>query len=633
MTKKIILSIIFFTWLFFSINQAFSDYTLIKTWFNPKWSICNEMTNRCYFYNISWDSFILYDKYWNQLVSMWSYHWNFFLMEYKQFFIISHKSVSSSWFKVINTQTDIVSSHYWDYMWSPQYSYENSNLYFSVSGTSVKFILNETTWALNSTTDTFTSNTFINRSWYDLDHLSYYQFYTFPSWEEWFFYADNKNLYLKYQNQDIVWFGNSFAFNIKMFKIVTKSDQTYISLATDDYNAYVLYDTYIFTLEYQDDWNYLLKNHNWYFYVTQDDQVVSMKNPTNYSPWHSSKVFAVYDSISDKYYVYIVDWLNDLYTDDVNISSPFTYETTDYYYSQSSWTWSEFTDDWCRIYNYIPTCWSGTYLYLNTTDSSLYCASDTPTITPDCPASCTPYFVLDGYSCAYPSQDPQTQEWTIIDNSVNVNVDNSWIIDTLTNLFSSDNSDDSDLDNLHNSFSWAYSDALGWWTSWFWYGSWSTWSLNIGSWDWTYWVGILWWNGLDTSCDMFNADWSFAYYGNWTYDFSVDLSNIFNVSAYSDKLPYIDDIIYFPNKIIDLITNPLQNTFSILRVFWWVNEWNYCYFWSIQNITFQKYFISGTNLFWDEFNPNWQMTFLDYIVLFIVWLPLLALTLILFIKE
>jgi len=37
---------------------------------------------------------------------------------------------------------------------------------------------------------------------------------------------------------------------------------------------------------------------------------------------------------------------------------------------------------------------------------------------------------------------------------------------------------------------------------------------------------------------MFNEDWSFAYYSNWSYDLSIDLNNILDL-GYADKVPFL----------------------------------------------------------------------------------------------
>ena len=193
-----------------------------------------------------------------------------------------------------------------------------------------------------------------------------------------------------------------------------------------------------------------------------------------------------------------------------------------------------------------------------------------------------------------------------------------WIFDKIGWLFSID---ESKVTDLQNSLSW----ALDWWTSWFSIWEWWTSWINYIPWNKEYWT-IINRDDNNKTCDMFNQDWSFAYYSNWSYDLSIDLNNILDL-WYADKVPFLEELLFIPNKILSFITNPLNNIFSTLRVFWWIWENTYCYFGTLQTIQFQKHIMVWASFFWWEviFTP-WTLTIIDYLILFFMWIPMLILT-------
>lgn len=181
--------------------------------------------------------------------------------------------------------------------------------------------------------------------------------------------------------------------------------------------------------------------------------------------------------------------------------------------------------------------------------------------------------------------------------------------------------DESDITWIKESLSW----ALEWWSNWFSIWEWWTSWINYTPWNSDYWNIINRDNNKKT-CDMFNTDWSFAYYSNWSYDLTIDLNWILNL-AYVDKVPFLEELLFIPNKILSFITNPLQNIFSTLRVFGWIWENTYCYFWTLQTIEFQKHIKVWTSFFgWELIFIQWTLTIIDYLILFFMWLPLLILT-------
>ncbi len=218
---------------------------------------------------------------------------------------------------------------------------------------------------------------------------------------------------------------------------------------------------------------------------------------------------------------------------------------------------------------------------------------------------------------------PNDPSWTSTSVSINSNLDISsdtqWFFwDLFNNLFWVD---ENKLNDLNNSLSW----ALDSWTNWFSIWTWWTSIIDFTPWDNYYW-NIIWRDDEKLTCDMFNWDWSFAYYSNWSYDFSIDLNNILNLS-YTDKIPYLEELLYIPNKTLSFITNPLQNIFSILRVFGWIWENTYCYFWTLQTIEYQKHIKMWVSYFgWDLIFVPWTLTIIDYLILFFLWLPLLVVT-------
>ena len=221
-----------------------------------------------------------------------------------------------------------------------------------------------------------------------------------------------------------------------------------------------------------------------------------------------------------------------------------------------------------------------------------------------------------------------TSSWTSNDNSWiiwdwwttwwDINIDTSWIISSMIDLFWTTSDE---INNLKNSLSW----ALNMWTSWFSVWTWWTSWINYIPWNSDYWT-IINRNDNDKTCDMFNWDWSFAYYSNGSYDLSINLNWILDL-WYADKVPFLEELLFIPNKILSFITNPLNNIFSTLRVFWWIWENTYCYFGTLQTIEFQKHIMVWASFFWWEiiFTP-WTLTIIDYLILFFMWIPMLILT-------
>ncbi len=222
---------------------------------------------------------------------------------------------------------------------------------------------------------------------------------------------------------------------------------------------------------------------------------------------------------------------------------------------------------------------------------------------------------VEFYRCWYTNI---TQDNTNTDTNNDSTENNSTLIDTIKNLFWSSSDE---INSLKNSLSW----ALDMWSNWFNIWSWWTSSITFNPWNNDYWE-LIWVNYEKQTCDMFNSDWSFAYYSNWSYDLSIDLTNILNL-WFDDKIPFIDELLFIPNKILDFITNPLQNIFSVLRVFGWIWENTYCYFWTLQTIEFQKHIKIWTSFWWwEQLYIPWKLTIIDYLILFFIWLPLLIIT-------
>jgi len=213
--------------------------------------------------------------------------------------------------------------------------------------------------------------------------------------------------------------------------------------------------------------------------------------------------------------------------------------------------------------------------------------------------------------------------WDITSTTTSSNLDlsddsQSFFWDIFNSLFWVD---ETKINDLENSISW----AVDTWTSWFsvWTG-WTSW-INYIPWNSDYW-NIINRDDEKLTCDMFNSDWSFAYYSNWSYDLSINLNWILNL-GYADKVPFLEELLFIPNKILSFITNPLNNIFSTLRVFGWIWENTYCYFGTLQTIKFQKHVIVWTSFFgWDIIFIPWTLTIIDYLIMFFLWIPLLIIT-------
>ena len=246
------------------------------------------------------------------------------------------------------------------------------------------------------------------------------------------------------------------------------------------------------------------------------------------------------------------------------------------------------------------------------------------------------YFTADNYLKTNDVLN-STVDFTFTDTttSTGVIIDNPDTSSTSSELDLSDNSqwffgdlfnsifwiDENKITDLENSLSWALDTWSNWFSIWTWWTSW----INYIPWNKEYWT-IINRNDEKLTCDMFNWDWSFAYYSNGSYDLSIDLNGILDLS-YVDKVPFLEELLYIPNKILSFITNPLNNIFSTLRVFGWIWENTYCYFGTLQTIQFQKHIMVWASFFWWEiiFIP-WALTILDYLILFFMWIPLLILT-------
>lgn len=175
------------------------------------------------------------------------------------------------------------------------------------------------------------------------------------------------------------------------------------------------------------------------------------------------------------------------------------------------------------------------------------------------------------------------------------------IIDENNNEVSENKIKTPSISDPFNSFVW-----LGkWWFTW-----WITWST------WTWYNNIV--NSVSNSwyCEMFN--WaSFIYYSNWPW-FSFNL----NLSWFTTNKYIKDYFLVWIDKFVNIIISPLNNTLNIIRTFLPIsNNTNVCFFWTIQNIKYQKIL----NVWTDKVNfhykiNSWEMTYFDYIFLFWYWL-------------
>lgn len=149
----------------------------------------------------------------------------------------------------------------------------------------------------------------------------------------------------------------------------------------------------------------------------------------------------------------------------------------------------------------------------------------------------------------------------------------------------------------------------------------SDWLWNLGSWTGgitgsvtSGFGGITLDNLITQTCKMFNTDGSFIYNGDTGFTFSYNLV---------DESSVWEKILWIPQQIIDMITNPINNVIAIFRVVGTFDEGELmCYFWTIHTVEYQKYIVYDDNINSTVLNPlnaykveKWELTFLDYFVL------------------
>lgn len=442
----------------------------------------------------------------------------------------------------------------------------------------------------------------------------------------------------KYIFSSDLW-NNALVYNTDLTESNSELDFVAFNSERDELWDEILYLTWT-TLDIV--WNYNLQSNTTYFKdfnVHKDisDDIVYSFDLNCSNPWFQSVSYFADDnkfycsSTEWDYQIEASDWnfyssscYNDIVTGwyicDKSIKSPtfemaynpLTGENSWYdpnWWDENNWNDDDFYLPWnwlaqnsCDYFEVVDdsSCWEWEYLQFNWT--WLECQFDSLN-TPVCVPWCTAYFYLDSWFCASDVLDTDNDDW---------------IIQTLKDIFWID---EDKINDFENSLSW----ALDIWDSGFSIGSWWTSIINYELWDWTYWE-IINRNDNESTCDMFNDDWSFAYYSNGSFDLSIDLNNILNLN-YTNKIPFLEELLYLPNKILWFLTNPLQNIFSILRVFGWIRENEYCYFWTIQTIDFQNYLDVWSNFFWLEENFTvWNLTIIDYLILFFIGLALLVLS-------
>lgn len=475
--------------------------------------------------------------------------------------------LSSNW----NYFREVVINSAWKLVWPLKFNWNNTKYIFSsnlwnnviVYNTS----LNESSWFINFIE-------FDSIRYWDWSQAIYFSWITLDS--VWNYDINLNRVYLKDFND----FKNSSDDKTYFYDLNCITPwYTSVSYFADDNKFYCSSEEWSYKIQ-ASDWNYYSSTCyndiiNWNFIC--DD---SIKSPN---------LELAYNNLT---------WENWWNTSNTN-----TWSTNTSKNEPLNWLWI----NWCDYFDVVSSCDNWKYLIYN--NGSLVCWAIWDPKT--CSEQCSPYLYIDFRLCA-------TDKLNNDSNQDNTNNDNTWIINSLVNLFWTN---DSDVNNLKNSLSWSLNMGSNWFSIWTWWTS----NINFIKWNWNYWE-IINKNNADWTCDMFNQDWSFAYYSNWTYDLSINLNWLLDLK-YVDKIPFLEELLIIPNKILSFITNPLQNIFSTLRVFWWVWEKTYCYFGTLQTIKFQKNIIIWTSFFpwWPSFIP-WKLTIIDYLVLFFLWLPFLYLT-------
>lgn len=617
MIKKIIFFLILFFW--FWINELFADsVTLVWMSSNATFYIHKIWTTKEWFL----DNQYSYIEDWWYFISNWSS--NCFYNHLWQ--VITNEPFSCSAFTYINQRYwkyQIIETERFQYFITKPY---NSNTSQSSSSYKTSYVI-----AYDKKEDNFYQNAYARSYshtsapyWFFLEWQLYFKHYQWPSR---YTFNINDELWIWFQAIETPW---------------PNIQHTSVSWTTS-YNIKYNWSDYWSSL-YSVSWNSLV----WTTWINDNDLWVvktssSLDFPENpYWINISRTSYQDYNCLNYKW-----DILCSFYSWNHSTPTEETFNVYSYKLSASSWTWTYYPDVYFHHYNNYYFDWSN--YWWGWFQSKTTIIEDNIKFTRFWPMKVwyysesawsykKTYFTADYYlktndvlnsTVDFTFTNTTTSTGVIIENP------DSSTSSTSSNLDLSDNSkwffselfnglfwvQENEITDLQNSLNWALNTWTNWFSIWTWWTSW----INYTPWNNDYWT-IINRNNNDKTCDMFNTDWSFAYYSNWSYDLSIDLNWILNL-WYVDKVPFLEELLFIPNKILSFITNPLQNIFSTLRVFWWIWENTYCYFWTLQTIKFQKHIIVWTSFFWWEliFIP-WTLTIIDYLILFFMWLPLLILT-------
>ncbi len=607
----IILSLFFIFW----INKIFADSVILnsmswnatfyihKIWTTQEWFSDNQYSyiEDWWYFIANWSSNCLYNHLWQTIYpapfscSAFTYinsrYWKYQIIETErfQYFITkpysSNSSQSSSSYKTSYVIVyDKKEDNFYQNSYARSYSHTSAPYWFFLEWQLYfKHYQWPSRYTFNTNTELWIWFEAIETPWPNIQHVAVWWTNSYNIKYTW---SDYWSTLYSVSWNSLVW--TTWIYDNDLWVVKTSSS---LEFPENPYWINITRTTY-------QDYNCL--NYNWdilcsFYSWNHSTPTEESFNVYSYKYSVSSQLWTYYPDVYFHHYNNYFDWNSwwgwfqskETIIED-NIKFTFFWPMKVWYYSESSWDYKKtyFTAD-----NYLKT-----NDVLNSTVDFTFTGTTTST----------------GVIIDNPDTSSTSSELDLSDNS-------KWFFGDLFNsIFWID---ENKITDLNNSLSWALDTWTSWFSIWTWWTSW----INYIPWNKEYWTII---NRDDEklTCDMFNDDWSFAYYSNGSYDLSIDLNGILDLS-YVDKVPFLEELLYIPNKILSFITNPLNNIFSTLRVFGWIWENTYCYFGTLQTIQFQKHIMIWSSFFWWEiiFVP-WVLTILDYLILFFMWIPLLILT-------
>lgn len=580
--KKIIFSIITF---FYLVNYSYAEEYLLHSTYEP-----TRLTIQCYDENQQANWWFLINSIWfsNLITSnhfnIWrSYLGNFSSIDMWDYVFLHITRYDEKWDK---TRTYSYANYIFDKKsCSYQKLTENLNLNF--------FILNNNLYFNKSQTELYEIAKIPTDSslWYEFKISTI----THNFWTINYIWAYN-NKYLYNNQTQVLLLDNNKSILAHKFSLISNNiliNKQTIDLSNINFNSKLLFrDNFFTTIDGDKNINTHYFSSNWINSFTWDinadlDRNLSsvwayglsmnkeiFKNQNYYSNLNNLAIVWKYDNW--KYYSYYQK-LNDnnIYTD----TSIYLDNDTSWSWSNNTWTSSWTTNTWWWTSNWWSTSWSWS-------NNTWWWTSNS--------------WDYSSFWWFFASL------WDKISNTLNNLFWWDWKWD-FSDLWLPDiNNIDSqkiwfEFDDLENSI-WNWLNSYSWWI---------TTQLNDK---------YIWWVHIDNyqqkTCKMFNSDWSFIYTWKYKINFTLILNQT-NSELYNS-------IMFIPQKIVNFITNPINNIISIISVFWSFEEWEkVCFLGSINTIKYQSILPTDNTSVIPQLKEysieKWKLNIIDYIVLFIFW--------------